>query len=311
MTTFSVRLFGKFCAQRDEQVIDSLDMRKSKDLFCYLALNRDQPHARESVAGLLWGNTTTAQSKAYLRKALWQLQEALHDPTAPAGQHILLVDSEWIQLNPKANLWLDIEVFEQAFNQAQGIAGHQISADCAQALRSAIDLYRGELLEGCYQDWCLYERERLQNIYLAILDKLMGYCEAQQEYEHGLVYGARILRYDRAREQTHRRLMRLHALAGDRSAALRQYEHCVAALQDELNVAPTPYTIALFDQIRTNQLDGIPRSPLAHPASPTLDPPLTGILHNLKQLQNTVVDIQRQIQSTIHVIEKALLGQHK
>ncbi|NIN69138.1 MAG: hypothetical protein GTO63_31510, partial [Anaerolineae bacterium] len=81
---------------------------------------------------------------------------------------------------------------------------------------------------------CLYERERLQNMYLAILDKLVSYSEVQGAYEAGLGYGSRILSYDGARERTHRRLMRLYYLAGDRTAALRQYDSCVEALRREL-----------------------------------------------------------------------------
>jgi hypothetical protein len=52
------------------------------------------------------------------------------------------------------------------------------------------------------QDWCLGEGERLQSAYLIILDKLMGYCESHQEYEAGMAYGQRIMRYERAREST-------------------------------------------------------------------------------------------------------------
>ena len=37
---------------------------------------------------------------------------------------------------------------------------------------------------------------------LAMLDKLIGYCEARRQFELGLFYGAQILRYDRARERT-------------------------------------------------------------------------------------------------------------
>ncbi len=64
-----------------------------------------------------------------------------------------------------------------------------------------MDLYRGDLLEGWYQEWCLFERERLQNAYMLMLDKLMGYCEAHSEYEQGLVYGDLILRLDHASER--------------------------------------------------------------------------------------------------------------
>ena len=33
--------------------------------------------------------------------------------------------------------------------------------DRARSLEDAVSLYQGDLLEGCYEDWCIYERERL------------------------------------------------------------------------------------------------------------------------------------------------------
>ncbi len=57
----------------------------------------------------------------------------------------------------------------------------------AQALPDAVDMYWEDSLESWFQDWCLYDRVRLQNIYLGVLDKDMGRCEACGEYEVGLV----------------------------------------------------------------------------------------------------------------------------
>ena len=64
---------------------------------------------------------------------------------------------------------------------------------------------------GWYEDWCLSEHERLQNMYLKMLDKLMGYCEAHGQVNSGLAYGEQVLRYDRASERTYQRMMRLYA----------------------------------------------------------------------------------------------------
>jgi len=68
----------------------------------------------------------------------------------------------------------------------------------AQFLRAAVSLYSGDLLEGWFQDWCLYHRERLQSIYLTMLDKLIAFCEFHHEYENGLALGEHLLRQDGA-----------------------------------------------------------------------------------------------------------------
>src|SRR5262245_57847964 len=155
----------------------------------------------------------------------------------------------------------------------------------AEKLRYATRLYRGDLLEGCYEDWCLYERERLHSMYLIALNKLIEYCESHQKYEEGLDYGARILHYDPACERTHQHIMRLHYLSGNRSAAIRQYQRCVAALRQELGVSPTRCTIRLYEKIRGDQLElTTPASAPDQDAAPA-PTALPSLLNHLKQLQ--------------------------
>jgi two-component SAPR family response regulator len=126
---------------------------------------------------------------------LWRLQAALDAHAESLQEQALLVELDWIQINPELDLWLDVAVFEQAFALVQEIPGRELDAQRMESLQAAVNLYRGDLLEGWYQDWCLYERERLQNMCLSMLDKLVSYSEAHQRYETGLAYGTRILHY--------------------------------------------------------------------------------------------------------------------
>ena len=257
------------------------------------------------LAGVLWGDNPTPQSKKYLRQALWQLNSGLESQLGAISRRILEVEPEWINLNSNAHVWLDVAEFERAYAGVQGATGQDLDSQTAHTLQAAVRLYAGELLEGYYQDWCVYERERLQNMHLAILDKLMSYCEAHRLYEDGLSYGASVLRCDRARERTHRRIMRLHYLAGDRTAALRQYATCVAALQDELHIAPSETTLALYEQIRGDRV--APAPPMATQAEPVPSPSsLPAVLAHLKQLQAALTSFQNQMQHDIQNIEHLL-----
>jgi DNA-binding SARP family transcriptional activator len=309
MSTLSIQLFGKFCVRRNEQVLDGFDARKVQELFCYLLLHRDHSLPRETLASLLWPDTTTILSKKNLRQALWQLQSALGSQTGSADDRVLLVEPEWIHLNPEADFWLDIAVLENAFQLVQKVVGHELDTQKAMLLQDAVQLYQGPLLEGWYQDWCLLERERLQSIYLALLDRLMSYCEAHRDYETGLLYGMRIMCYDRARERTHRCMMRLYYRVGDRAEALRQYERCAAALDEELGVSPSKSTLALYRQIQADQLDE-PEPVMAlrvtDPALAAVTPPLQEVLGNLTLLQETMAEFQNQIQQSIQQVELAL-----
>jgi DNA-binding SARP family transcriptional activator len=279
-------------------------------MFCYLLLYRDRPLPRETLAGVLWENSTTSQSKKYLRQILWQLNVSLHSLPEPIGTSVFLVEPDWIRLNPEADLWFDVAEFEQAFANAKRIPGRELDSVQVGSLQEAIQLYKGHLLEGWYQDWCLFERERLQLMYLTMLDKLMNYCETHNEYERGLRYGTRIMAIDRARERTHRRLMRLYYLTGDRSAALRQYERCAEALEEELGVKPSKRTFGLLEQIQQDHLD-YPSlsSPESLVMQNAMNSPLQDIRDDLKQLNIGLSDIQRRVHLDIQRLELALKEQ--
>jgi DNA-binding SARP family transcriptional activator len=254
MNTMTIALFGKLRIESSEQVALHLEPRRAEELLCYLLLYRDRLHEREKIATLFWPDAPPGYAKRYLRQTLWQLQSVLNHTTQPEA-HLLHVTYEQVGINQQADYRLDVAQFERTFAAVADMPGKAFCAEQADQVRAAVQLYQGDLLEGWYQDWCIYERERFQSMYMALLDKLLTYSEAHEEYEAGVAYGAQILRYDRAREQTHRQLMHLHYLAGDRSAAIHQYENCVAALRDELDVPPAKSTITLYKAICTEQLN--------------------------------------------------------
>ena len=141
-----------------------------------------------------------------------------------------------------------------------------------------------------------------------MLDKLMYYAEACKEFETGIIYGTRILVFDRASEHTHRQLMRLKYLSGNRTGALRQYESCTAALDEELSVKPAQSTSALFEQIRADKLQDPPHTPgtaagVDREATVFVLPEL---LTRLKQVQELLADVQNVVQVDIQAVELLL-----
>lgn len=245
-----VSLLGSFCIQSDNQTIIAFKQQKVQELFCFLLLHRKQPHTREFLANVLWENASETQSKPYLRKCLWQLQSTTELESLPP---LLLVESEWIQINPEVEIWVDTEILTATFLNCQGIPGKDLNANQIEALQNTVELYRGDLVKGCFADWCIFERERFQRLYLILLDKLLDHAVVLGDFEHGIVYGNQILRFDFAHERTHRQLMRLHYVAGDRTRAIRQYENCVEVLKKDLNISPTEETKMLLQIIKSDQ----------------------------------------------------------
>ncbi len=306
MARHQINLFGKFSIRNDTEELTRLHGSKAQELLCYLLLHRDRPLHRETLSSLLWPDSPKFQSMKYLRQALWQLHAALHSKTGNIEDALLLVDSGWVRINAKGILSLDVAEFENAFTLMRQVWKDELDDVEAQRLKQAVELYKGDLLEGWYQDWCLFERERLQNAYLEMLDRLMRYFEGKQEYERGLIYGDRILCVDHANERTHQRLMRLYYRMGDRSNALRQYERCAAALQEDLGVKPSEVTAALYEQIRSDRLEDF--NPSLTRAS-TMDSAPPKLLNHLRQFQIRLAELEHRMLEEIQALEAASKGE--
>lgn len=308
MSGFKASLFGKFIVERENQQVAGIHAGKVQELFGYLLIFRNHPQPRESLCEVLWGNQPEAKSKKQLRQTLWRLQSALKG-SSHSREPEVQADDEWIQINPAADFWLDVAEFEQVFKQASGKPASEWQVSDYALIQAAVRLYKGDLLEGWYQDWCLFERERLQVLYLILLDKLVEYCKIHGRYENGLVYGAEILRHDRASERAHRQMMRLYYIAGYRTQALHQYKRCEAVLRSDLDVEPSELTKQLHEQIR---LDNFAPSALraegifSGTAEPVLS--LSAMLQRLERFSDELLSIQVRLKKEITALENGLPG---
>ena len=130
-----------------------------------------------------------------------------------------------------------------------------VRAGGPEALARAVDLYRGDLLEGLafrgalFEDWLMGERERLRELALDALAKLLAHQRSAGAAEAALPTALRLIALDPLQEAVHRTLMRLYAQLGRRGAALRQYQLCVGILQRELGVEPEADTRQLYQEI--------------------------------------------------------------
>lgn len=252
MPGINVRLFGKFSIERDHEPIQGLDSHKVQELFSYLLIHCDHPQSRESLSEVLWENQPANKSKKNLRQALWRLHSAL-EPFSASDCPLLSADEDWVQVNPNAPFQVDGVELEKAYHQFNHQWARALSAEDYELLKNSAALYRGELLEGWYEDWCVLERERFEFIHTSLLDKLIQYCEINHLYDAGIAYCTVILRRDRAYERAHRQIMRLYYMSGDRTQALRQYTRCLSALREDLNVEPSERTQQLYEQIRADR----------------------------------------------------------
>ncbi|MBI5034640.1 MAG: tetratricopeptide repeat protein [Chloroflexi bacterium] len=239
-----VSLLGALQITRAGRPVTGFASIKVQALFCYLALTA-RPHTRDTLIGLLWCDMPDADARTNLRQALANLRRLV-------GDH-LLIERDTVAFDRSSSYWLDAEEFEQL------TADHRPPTDetAVSRLRSAVELYRGDLLEGFFvrdapefEEWLLAQRERLRQHAFQVFHALVDQHLTHHEYARGIDYATRLLALDPWREEAHRQLMLLYARNGQRGAALAQYETCRRVLADKIGVEPSAETRALSERIR-------------------------------------------------------------
>src|SRR5205807_10189035 len=104
---------------------------------------------------------------------------------------------------------------------------------------TALAAYSGELLpEDRYEDWAAGAREALATLQLRLLLGLAALLEREGSLTEAIDRLQQALGVDATREDIHRSLMRLYALARSRHQAMRQYQACRNVLREELDADP-------------------------------------------------------------------------
>jgi hypothetical protein len=131
----------------------------------------------------------------------------------------------------------------------------RLAEGTVEGLEHAVELYRGDLLLGfnvnepLFEDWLVAERERLREMALEGLARLLAHQTKTAATGDTIQTAVRLLGLDPLQEPVHRTLMRLYARQGRRGAALKQYQVCVAALQRELGADPEAETKGLYQEL--------------------------------------------------------------
>jgi len=225
--------------------------RKALALFIYLVVEPGT-HPREKLETIFWPESEARQARSSLRTTLLRIKDALKGLEEP-----LRMEGDRVAFNASSASFLDLEFVTRAVTDTQPI---QLAPPTFTLLQNAVEATRGPFLEAFslpdtpdFNDWILIQRNVIGGRLNLIHDRLSNH-----QLETHLIHPAietvnRWLVLDRLNESAYQRLMRLHFLNSDRSAALQVYETCRELLDKELGVEPSSETEEVLAYIRSSE----------------------------------------------------------
>jgi TolB-like protein/Tfp pilus assembly protein PilF len=237
--TLQLQVLGPFDARWSDGESAELRNKKARALLAYLAVEHGRSHARERLAGMLWGETGDERARHNLRQSLSAIRRSC-GPLIVSRDDLLELD--------QTRCRTDVVDFERLAR-----------AEKPDELLQCVDLYRGDLLEDLdprepvYDEWLNLARGRLRRIACQVVDRLANSLDAEDRHEEAIQALQRRLAMDPCCEAAHRQLMELFARVGRRTDALRQYRSCVETLEHQLGAEPDAETQKLHASLQRSR----------------------------------------------------------
>lgn len=178
---------------------------------------------RSFLAGLLWPKSSETQAAGNLRTTVWCISHSF--------PHLLHAGADTLQLEESVRV--DVAALQHHVARLHAHPGAQVPDDYLAHLSKA------ELLPGWYDDWVIFEQERLRQMRLSALELMAQQYLAADEPGRAVIAAISAVSIEPLRESAQLLLVQAHLAAGNRAAAVRAYTMFAGRLESELGVRPS------------------------------------------------------------------------
>jgi len=248
MEALRIRLLGSVDVHWQDRKLCGFATRNATGLFASLVLAGGRLLTRPTLASQFWGDLPEPHARRALNTAFWRVRDVF-GKAGLAAEIYFDSSAAGIRFRAESPHWTDVAQVESAASRAAISTPASADDELLKGLEAAVALYRGDLLQDLYDDWCLVQREAFRATHLRALEFLMQAWMARGHWSKAVTFGQRLLAVDAMQEHVHRALMRCHYFMGNRPAALQQFQACAKLLRRELGVEPMAETMRVRDTI--------------------------------------------------------------
>jgi DNA-binding SARP family transcriptional activator len=251
ITDLTVKVLGHAEIYRDPSrpfAADAWTTRKARDIFCYIATRKHRRVAKEVLIEAFWGDEDLATVEKNFHPTISHIRKALNSRQALKQNFIVFRDGAY-QLNPEFSYSIDTEDFLDFVAAAETAKRENDAKELRTNLESAYGLYRGEFMDGSYEDWAEEQRHFYREQFSRVLNGLAKLSVAEKRWADALKFANEILKIDPYREDLHRLVLKVLAAQSKTTAVKKHYEDMQTLLKSELGIDPAPETRRLFQEL--------------------------------------------------------------
>lgn len=246
----TVRLLGPIEVFRDHgrKIPPSAwKIRRSLDLFCYLATSRNRRATKDRIVEALWGSARPAVIEKNFHPTISFLRRALNHAHSVPKNFILFEKGAYL-LNPAYTYEIDTELFEEAIRSAKGKASRGDARGGIAEYTVALALFRGSFLDEDYSEWTEAPRAHFDELYLGALQETARLHREFGDPETGIMLLKQLVEREPLDEEASCHLMKALGRQGSRAGVEKEFSRLARALREELSAAPEPKTLRAYEE---------------------------------------------------------------
>lgn len=251
LVDLTINMLGPIEIVRDRArpfAADAWTTRRARDILCFVASRPHHRAAKDTIVDTFWRDTDLKTIEKNFHPTMSHIRKALNSNQPLKQNFVAYRDGEY-QLNPEFSYSIDTEEFDRLIADGEAARRARDFDRCIDCYEQAVLIYRGDFMQGSYDDWVEEQRSYYREQLLRMLESLAAVAERKQEWIRAMDLSQRILRDDPFREDIHCLMMRAHAAMGNRVAVKEQYETLRGLLQNELGVEPAMQTQKAFREL--------------------------------------------------------------
>lgn len=227
---------------------DAWVTKRARDILCFIASRKHRRASKDVIQDTFWGESDFDHIEKNFHPTISHIRKALNS-NQPLKQNFLLFRDGDYQLNPELSYRIDLEDFDRLVEQGEAALRARHAEEAVESFERATQLYRGEFMQGFYDDWINEQRSYYRAQHLRIAKTLIAARQKNGQWAHSLQLANAILRDDPFHEDVHCMVMHAHAALGDRLAVKEQYDTITRILREELGIEPGIETKRTFHEL--------------------------------------------------------------
>ncbi len=221
--------------------------QRTRLLLGYLGYEWGRQVHEEVLLEEVWGDLDSSD-----KRGLYWSTSAIRRIFKELGFQVDIIEriGETLRCNPSVSIWHDVTVLESNLASAQQAIEEGQTDRAKVALQSALEVYRGPYLEGCFLEWANNRRVSLERQTADGALQLAGLHFDSDEHREAVEAARVSLKFEPARQEAHLMVMKALIKGGRPEAAIDQYHECEKLLRQTYGTEPETIMIEYFHRAK-------------------------------------------------------------